>query len=191
MKVQLSSDLLNQRAATAAVRSDYEQAKLKHEVDDQLQKQGLAADVTAKLSKVRAEQLAIRAQLEDERTKNAAETAKTRLAAQQARVEQQKALYNLRRSQLEALHVRAGINGVLQLVPVEVGQRVTPGTNIARVADPKKLKAEIKIAETQAKDVAIGQKATIDTRNGVVAGGATQIKHHSPHGAGHSWRPDV
>jgi HlyD family secretion protein len=175
LKVQLSSDLLNQRATTAAVRSDYEQAKLQHEVDDQLQKQGLAADVTAKLSKVRAEQLAIRAQLEDERTKNAEETAKTRLAAQQARVEQQKALYNLRRSQLEALHVRAGINGVLQLVPVEVGQRVTPGTNIARVADPKKLKAEIKIAETQAKDVAIGQKATIDTRNGVVAGRVSRI----------------
>jgi len=175
LKVQLSSDLLNQRAAAAAVRSDYEQAKLQHEVDDQLQKQGLGADVTAKLSKVRAEQLAIRSRLEDERTKNTEETAKTRLAAQQARVEQQKALYNLRRSQLEALHVRAGINGVLQLVPVEVGQRVTPGTNIARVADPKKLKAEIKIAETQAKDVAIGQKVTIDTRNGVVAGRVSRI----------------
>lgn len=175
LKVQVNSDLLNQRAAAAAVRSDYEQAKLQHEVDDQLQKQGLAADVTAKLSKVRAEQLAIRVQLEDERTKNAEETAKTRLAAQQARVEQQKALYNLRRSQLEALHVRAGINGVLQLVPVEVGQRVTPGANVARVADPKKLKAEIKIAETQAKDVAIGQKATIDTRNGIVAGRVSRI----------------
>jgi HlyD family secretion protein len=175
LKVQVNSDLLNQRATAASVRSDYEQAKLQHEVDDQLQKQGLAADVTAKLSKVRAEQLAIRAQLEEERTKNAEETAKTRLAAQQARVEQQKALYNLRRSQLEALHVRAGINGVLQLVPVEVGQRVTPGANVARVADPKKLKAEIKIAETQAKDVAIGQKATIDTRNGIVAGRVSRI----------------
>jgi HlyD family secretion protein len=175
LKVQVRSDLLNQRAAAASVRSDFEQAKLQHEVDDQLQKQGLAADVTAKLSKVRAEQLAIRTQLEDERTKNAEETAKTRLAAQQSRVDQQKALYNLRHSQLEALHVRAGINGVLQLVPVEVGQRVTPGANVARVADPKKLKAEIKIAETQAKDVAIGQKATIDTRNGIVAGRVSRI----------------
>jgi HlyD family secretion protein len=175
LKVQVHSDLLNQRAAAASVRSDYEQAKLQHEVDDQLQKEGLAADVTAKLSKVRAEQLAIRTQLEDERTKNAEETAKTRLAAQQSRVDQQKALYNLRHSQLEALHVRAGINGVLQLVPVEVGQRVTPGANVARVADPKKLKAEIKIAETQAKDVAIGQKATIDTRNGIVAGRVSRI----------------
>jgi HlyD family secretion protein len=175
LKVQVNSDLLNQRATAAAVRSDYEQAKLQHEVDDQLQKQGLAADVTAKLSKVRAEQLAIRAQLEDERTRNSEDTAKTRLAAQQARVEQQRALYQLRRSQLEALHVRAGINGVLQLVPVEVGQHVTPGTNVARVADPKKLKAEIKIAETQAKDVAIGQKATVDTRNGIVEGHVSRI----------------
>jgi HlyD family secretion protein len=175
LKVQVNSDLLNQRAAAASVRSDYEQAKLQNEVDDQLHKQGLAADVTAKLSKVRAEQLAIRAELEDERTKNAAETAKTRLAAQQARVDQQKALYNLRRGQLEALHVRAGISGVLQLVPVEVGQRVTPGANVARVADPKKLKAEIKIAETQAKDVTIGQKAAIDTRNGIVAGRVSRI----------------
>jgi HlyD family secretion protein len=175
LKVQVNSDLLNQRATAAAVRSDYEQAKLQHEVDDQLQKQGLAADVTAKLSKVRAEQLAIRAQLEDERTRNAEDTAKTRLAAQQARVDQQRALYQLRRSQLDALHVRAGINGVLQLVPVEVGQHVTPGTNLARVADPKKLKAEIKIAETQAKDVAIGQKATVDTRNGIVEGHVSRI----------------
>ncbi len=175
LKVQVNSDLLNQRATAAAVRSDYEQAKLQHEVDAQLQKQGLAADVTEKLSKVRAEQLAIRAQLEDERTRNAEDTAKTRLAAQQARVDQQRALYQLRRSQVDALHVRAGINGVLQLVPVEVGQRVTPGTNIARVADPKKLKAEIKIAETQAKDVAIGQKATVDTRNGVVEGHVSRI----------------
>jgi HlyD family secretion protein len=175
LKVQVNSDLLNQRATAAAVRSDYEQAKLQHEVDDQLQKQGLAADVTAKLSKVKAEQLAIRAQLEDERTRNAEDTAKTRLAAQQARVEQMRALYQLRRTQLDALHVRAGINGVLQLVPVEVGQHVTPGTNLARVADPKKLKAEIKIAETQAKDVAIGQKATVDTRNGVVEGHVSRI----------------
>jgi HlyD family secretion protein len=81
----------------------------------------------------------------------------------------------LKKSQLDALHVRAGIDGVLQLVPVEVGQHVTPGTNIARVADPKKLKAEIKIAETQAKDVTIGQKATVDTRNGMVNGHVSRI----------------
>jgi HlyD family secretion protein len=175
LKVQVNSELLNQKATAAAVRSEYEQAKIQHEVDDKLFQQGIGADVTSKLSKVKEEQLAIRAQLENERTQSAAESSKARLEAQQARVEQQKVLYQLRRSQLEALHVRAGINGVLQLVPVEVGQRVTPGSNLARVADPKRLKAEIKIAETQAKDVVIGQKATIDTRNGVVKGHISRI----------------
>jgi HlyD family secretion protein len=92
------------------------------------------------------------------------------LMAQQSRVDQQKALYQLRLTQAQSLHVRAGITGVLQLVPVEEGQNVAVGTNVARVADPRKLKAEIKIAETQAKDITLGQKATIDTRNGIVTG---------------------
>jgi HlyD family secretion protein len=175
LKVQVNSELMNQKAAAAAVKSEYEQAKIQHEVDDKLYQQGIGADVTTKLSKVKEEQLSIRARLEDERTQIAAESSKARLEAQQARVEQQKALYQLRRSQVEALHVRAGINGVLQLVPVEVGQRVTPGANVARVAEPKRLKAEIKIAETQARDVAIGQKATVDTRNGVVNGHISRI----------------
>ena len=175
LKVQVNSELMNQKAAAAAVRSEYEQAKIQHEVDDKLFQQGIGSDVTARLSKVKEEQLFIRAQLEDERTQIAAESSKARLEAQLARVEQQKALYQLRRGQVAALHVRAGINGVLQLVSVEVGQRVTPGGNLARVADPKRLKAEIKIAETQAKDVVIGQKAAIDTRNGVVKGHISRI----------------
>jgi len=175
LKVQVNSELMNQKAAAAAVRSEYEQAKIQHEVDEKLFQQGIGSDVIARLSKVKEEQLSIRARLEDERTQIAAESSKARLEAQQARVEQQKALYQLRRSQVEALHVRAGINGVLQLVPVEVGQRVTPGGNLARVADPKRLKAEIKIAETQAKDVAVGQRAAIDTRNGVVKGHISRI----------------
>jgi HlyD family secretion protein len=95
--------------------------------------------------------------------------------AQQAHIDQQRALHDLKHSQLDALHVRAGIQGVLQVVPVEVGQHVTPGTNLARVADPKRLKAEIKIAETQAKDVAIGQAASIDSRNGIVKGAVARI----------------
>jgi len=175
LKVQLNSELLNQRAAEAAVRSEYEQAKIQHDVDEKLYAEGLGASVTARLSKVKEDQLGVRVQLEGERTKIAGDSAQARLQAQESHVEQQRALYGLRRSELEALHVRAGINGVLQLVPVEVGQRVTPGTNLARVADPKKLKAEIKVAETQAKDVVIGQKATVDTRNGVVNGHVARI----------------
>ena len=175
LKVQLNSDFLNQKAATAAVRSDYEQAKIQHEVDEKLRAQGLSTDVTEKLSKVKEEQLAIRLQLEEDRIANAANSSKARLLAQQSHVSQQRALYDLKRSELDALHVRAGIQGVLQVVPVEVGQHVTPGTNLARVADPKRLKAEIKIAETQAKDVVIGQKASVDTRNGIVKGQVARI----------------
>ncbi len=175
VRVQVDSDLMNQKAIEAGVRSDYEQAKIQHEVDAKLLKDGLAADVTERLSRVKEQQLAIRVQLEGERTKVAADSARARLAAQQAKIDEQKALYQLKKSQVDALHVRAGINGVLQLVPVDVGQRVTPGTNLARVADPKKLKAEIKIAETQAKDVVRLQKATIDTRNGIVKGHVERI----------------
>jgi len=175
LKVQVNSELLNQKAATAAVRSDYAQAKIQHEVDEKLRAEGIGADVTAQLSRVRAEQLGIRLQLEEDRTSNAADSSKARLLAQQSRVDQQRALYDLKRSEADALHVRAGIQGVLQVVPVEVGQHVTPGTNLARVADPKRLKAEIKIAETQAKDVVIGQKASIDTRNGLVKGQVSRI----------------
>jgi HlyD family secretion protein len=175
LRVQVDSELMNQKANEASVRSDFEQARLQHDVDEKLFKEGIGSDHIRNLSRVKEEQLAIRLQLEGERTRVAADSAKARLAAQQAKIDEQKALYHLKKTQLDALHVRAGIDGVLQLVPVEVGQHVTPGTNLARVADPKKLKAEIKIAETQAKDVLIGQKATIDTRNGVVNGHVSRI----------------
>src|SRR5215475_1794195 len=175
VKVQMGSDVLNQKAAAAAVRSEYEQAKIQHAVDEKLVAQQIGAEVTAQLSKVKADQLGIRAQLEDARAKNAEETADAKIAAEKSHVDQQRALYNLRRSQLDALHVRAGINGVLQLVPVEVGQSVAPGTNLARVADPKKLKAEIKISETQANELTLGMKSAVDTRNGVVNGHVSRV----------------
>ena len=175
LKVQVNSDLLNQRSATATVRSDYEQARIQNKVDQQLVAEGLKAKVEEEISGVKAAQLALRLKLEEDRTKNSEDSEKARLDAGESKVEQQRAMYQLRRGQVEALTVRAGIDGVLQSVPVEVGQSVTPGTNLARVADPKRLKAEVKIAETQAKDVALGQKASIDTRNGIVAGHVGRI----------------
>jgi len=175
LKVTINSDLLNQKSIAANVRSDYEQAKIQHEVDVKLRAQGVGADVTEQLSKVKEEQLAIRLQLEEDRTKNAEDSAGARIQAQQSKVDQQRALYDLKHGELESLHVRAGIQGVLQVVPVEVGQHVTPGTNLARVADPKRLKAEIKIPETQARDVSIGQPAAVDTRNGIVKGLVSRI----------------
>jgi HlyD family secretion protein len=175
LKVQVNSDLMSQKATEASVRSEYEQARIQHETDEKLANEGLTSRLIERQSKVKSEQLAIRLQLEAERTKIATDSAKARLAAQQAKVEQMKALYQLKKSQVEALHVRAGIDGVLQLLPVDVGQHVTPGMNLARVADPKKLRAEVKIAETQAKDVMPGQMATIDTRNGIVNGHVSRV----------------
>jgi HlyD family secretion protein len=175
LRVQVDSDLMSQKANEAAVRSDYEQAHLQHDVDEKLFKEGIASVNTKNLSKVKEDQLAIRLQLETQRTKISEDSAQSRLLAAKAQVDQAKATYGLRISQSQSLRVRAGITGVLQLVPVEEGQNVAIGTNVARVADPKKLKAEVKIAETQAKDIVIGQKATIDTRNGVVIGHVSRI----------------
>ena len=175
MRVQVNSDLMSQKSTEASVRSDYEQAKIQHDTDAQLADQGLTSRLIEQQSRVKADQLAIRLQLEAERTKIASDSATAKLAAQQAKVDQMKALYQLKESQVQALHVRAGIDGVLQLLPVDVGQHVTPGMNLARVADPKKLRAEVKIAETQAKDVVPGQKASIDTRNGIVNGHVSRV----------------
>jgi HlyD family secretion protein len=175
LKVTINSELLNQRSTTASVRSEYEQAKIQHEVDAKLHAEGIGADVTEQLSRVKEQQLAVRLKLEEDRTQNAVDSAGARIQAQQSKVDQQRALYDLKKSELDALHVRAGIEGVLQLVPIEVGQHVTPGTNLARVANPKRLKAEIKIPETQAKDITIGQPASVDTRNGIVKGLVSRI----------------
>jgi len=175
LKVQVNSQLMNQKSTEAGVRSDYEQARIQNDVDKKLVGEGLKATVEEQLSRVKAEQLKVRLQLEEERTRVATDSSAAQLAAQEAKVEQMRALYALKKSQYDALHVRAGMNGVLQLVPVEEGQQVTAGTQLARVADPKKLKAEIKIPETQAKDITAGQKATVDTRNGIVNGRVFRI----------------
>jgi HlyD family secretion protein len=175
LRVQLESQLLNQRAAAAAMQADFRQAKLEAEMDEQLSKEGLTSALNFKRSHLRAEGLATRNDFEQSRLAIAADAVKAQLAAQQARVDQFRALAQLRKKQLDALRLRAGVSGVLQLVPVEVGQQVTPGANLARVADPTRLKAEIRIPETQAKDVQIGLKAEIDTRNGIVRGHVTRI----------------
>lgn len=175
LRVQLESQLLTQRAAAAAIQAEFSQAKLEAEIDEQMMKEGLTSELNFKRSHLRAEGLATRNGLEQKRLAIADDAVKAQLAAQQARMDQLRALAQLRKKQLDALRLRAGVSGVLQLVPVEVGQQVTPGANLARVADPTRLKAEIRIPETQAKDVLIGQKAEIDTRNGIVHGRVTRI----------------
>lgn len=175
LKVQLESQLLNQKAQAATVQADYSQAKIQAEVNEDLSKKGLVPELTYRLTKVRAEELTVRNQIEHDRLSKVAESAKAQLAVQQAEIDRLRSMAALRHSQLDALHVRAGIAGVVQVVPVEVGAQVTPGTNLARVADPGHLKAELKIPETQTKDVTIGQPATIDTRNGLIQGRVSRI----------------
>ena len=168
LKVRLQSQALDQKAAAARVQADYEQAKMQADTNTELARQGLIADLTRKLSDVAARELANRNGIEQQRLAIASEAVEAQLAVQRALVEQRRAEARLRRSQVTALAIRPGIAGMLQVVPVEVGQRVTVGANLARVAVPDRLKAVIRVPETQAKDVLPGQTATVDTRNGVV-----------------------
>ena len=175
LKVQLQSQFLNQRADAANIQAEYHQARLQAEADKKLHEEGIVGDLIVQLSSVRAKELAIRHELEQQRLEIASESVEAQLAARRARVEQFRALAELRHEQVRALKVRAGIDGVLQQVPVEEGQQVTPGTILAKVAQPDKLKAELRIAETQAKDIEVGQKATIDTRNGLIEGEVIRV----------------
>lgn len=168
LKVRLESQRLDQEAAAARIQADYHQARLRADADAQLAKEGIIADITLQLSTVAANELANRHRLEQQRLSINDDSVKAQLAVQEAQVEQRRALARLRRNQWKALQVRAGIDGVLQQVPVEVGARVLPGTNLARVAQPGRLKAVVKVAETQARDIQIGQVASVDTRNGVI-----------------------
>src|SRR5512135_2029168 len=168
IKVKLENQQLAQEAEAARIRSDHSQATLRAEADENLNKLGLIPDLTLKLDKVTAQELGNRLDIERKRLEANKDSIRAQLEVQRVKVEQMKAVYELKKSQFDQLRVRAGVSGVLQLLPVEVGQRVTPGTNLARVADPTKLKAELKIPETQAKDVQIGQSASVDTRNGVI-----------------------
>jgi HlyD family secretion protein len=175
LRAQLESQLLSQQSQVNASKSQSDQANLQVEADETLAKDGLIPPLNYKLSRLRADQSTKQARIEEERFKQSRRSNEAQIDAQRARVDQMRALYELRRRQVESLKVRAGIPGVLQELPVQVGQRVTAGTTLARVARPEKLKAELRIPEVQAKDVQIGLVASIDTRNGVVVGRVMRV----------------
>ncbi|MBV9009710.1 MAG: efflux RND transporter periplasmic adaptor subunit [Verrucomicrobia bacterium] len=175
LRANLQRELLAQEANAAQVHAEYEQAMMESETNEQLKKNGLVAELQYKTAQVKASELANRDAIEQKRLIFSRDSIDPQLASKQAEVDQAKAAAELKLEQVEALHVKAGMNGVLQQLPVDVGQRVKVGDNLARVADPTKLKAEIKIAETQAKDIQIGEKATIDTRNGIVTGHVIRV----------------
>ena len=170
MRLQYENDLLTLESQIAALSADSEQAQLQAETRNLLAKQQLISEIERREAELRATTLARRLQIEEKRLASTRDSLEARLRVPRAAVEQAQAIAALYDSRLQSLKVRAGFAGVLQQVPVEVGQRIAPGTNLARVADPRQLKAALEVPETQARDIEVGQLAEIDTRNGVVAG---------------------
>ena len=174
-KVRAENEELDQRARHAQARADYESAKLQVEAEAELVATGVVSQITYKRSVLAAEQLKVKLEIETERLGKAKGSVEAQLNASASRLEQARTTFKLREQQFRGLKVRAGIGGVLQQLPVEEGQQVQQGMNLARVAEPSVLIAELRIPETQARDVALGQKVAVDTRNGIVEGAVLRI----------------
>jgi HlyD family secretion protein len=175
LQTQLASQVLAQKSVAAQAQSEYSQAKMQADIDTQLAKLGVISELSEKVSNQKADELATRNDIEKQRLANSSEVLQAQLQAKQAELEQVRALAQLKQEQFDKLRVRAGIAGVLQELPLKVGQWVTPGTTLAKVVQPQRLKAELKIAETQAKDIQLGQPASVDTHNGIISGHVTRI----------------
>jgi multidrug efflux pump subunit AcrA (membrane-fusion protein) len=175
LRVRLQSDLMNQKAGAATVTADYSQARLQSETDKALYDLGVISGLAYKNSKSKADELTTRNNIEDARLDINQKAIESQLAEQQAKVDEIRALAVLKQKQLDALKVRAGIEGVLVDLPLQVGQHVLPGTMLAKVVQPDHLIAELKVAETQARDVQISQPALVDTHNGTVAGTVMRV----------------
>jgi HlyD family secretion protein len=175
LKVTIQQSVLASESDAATTKANFEEARLHAEVNDQLFKDGLVSELDLRLSKVTAEQADTLNSIAQKRYAFAQDSVIPQLAVKQAEVDRLRAQAKLKLAEADALNVRAGMRGILQIVPVEVGAQIQPGANLARVADPSRLKAEIEIAETQAKDVQIGQPAEVDTRNGVVSGKVSRV----------------
>ncbi|HXC72414.1 MAG TPA: HlyD family efflux transporter periplasmic adaptor subunit [Pyrinomonadaceae bacterium] len=175
LKVRLESEAMTQKAAIATINSQYSQAKLQLDSDEKLFEQKLIAELTIKISRVAVQDLANRLKVEQERLAVSGRSTKAQMNAAASRLNQLRALATLRRQEVDALKVRAGSGGVLQQVLVTEGQQVTPGFNMARVADPASLKAVLRVAETQISGVRIGQPVIVDTRNGLIQGTVSRI----------------
>jgi len=175
LEARLQSDLLTQEASAANLSAQLAEAKMQVQANQRLFDESLLPKITLDISRLHAEELEKRAALEEQRLKRLSEANSAQTAGRRQRLEQFRTMQQLRNQQLAALGVKAGIGGILQEVTVEAGQRVQPGAILARVAQPETLKAVLRIPETQAKDVTLGQLADIDTRNGIVGGRVARI----------------
>jgi HlyD family secretion protein len=174
-RAQLQSQVINQEIVMTAADAAAKRAKIQAEANETLASEGLLADLPLKLSQVDAENSAAQSEMEKKRVNVYAQAAEAQISAAESRIQQLRTAYDLKKIQVDQLRVRAGAAGVVQQLPVEVGQRVMPGTILAKVAQPGRLKAELKIAETQAKDITLGQIAQVDTRNGIIHGHVSRI----------------
>ncbi len=175
LRVRLESQRLDQESVVSKTQSDYTQAKLTLERDKELQKLNLKPDLEVRLSQAKFDETAGRLVNDKKRLTILADMIKAQLDASRVQIEKLQAAYELKRKQVEQLTVRAGTTGVLKEVNVEAGQRVAPGAVLAKIVQPWRLKAELKIPETQVKDVQVGQDASIDTRNGIIDGKVMRI----------------
>ena len=180
LKVQLASEKLTQQAAVATAQANYTTAKAESDVNEELGKAKLAAAITVKESEIKTEELAKLLEIEKQRLTMTGDSANAQMAAEQEKITQLQGLLDLKQRLIEGLKIRAGIEGVLQRlgdgnVPLQEGQSLSAGALVARVASQTKLKAEIKIVETQARDIQLNQAAQIDTRNGIIPGHVMRI----------------
>jgi HlyD family secretion protein len=175
VQVKVQSDLMAQKSAAATVNADYNQAQRQAKTDKSLFSLGVISGLAYNGSQGKADELTTRNKLEEQTVDINEKAIVSQLAVQQAKVAQAQAIYDLKRQQLDALKVRAGISGVLTSLPLAVGQHVTMGTMLAEVVQPNQLKAQLKIAETQARDIQLGQPASVDTHNGLADGVVSRI----------------
>jgi HlyD family secretion protein len=175
LKVKLESDLMTQKAGAATVNADYSQAQRQADTDKALYDLGVISGLAYKSSKGKADELTTRNDLEEQRLVINKRAIDTQLAQEQAKVDEARTLAELKHKQLDALKVRAGIDGVLVDLPLQVGQHVQPGAMLAKVVEPNHLMATLKISETQARDVQAGEPAAIDTHNGMISGTVMRV----------------
>src|ERR1700691_1991255 len=175
LRVKLESDLMNQKAGAATVHADDATAQRQAQSDKALYELGVISGLAYKSSKEKADELTTRNDLENQRLTANQRAIESQMAEQQAKVDEMRTLAQLKQKQLDALKVRAGIDGVLVDLPLQVGQHVLPGTMLAKVVEPEHLMATLKVAETQARDVQIGEPASVDTHNGVIAGTVMRV----------------
>jgi HlyD family secretion protein len=182
LRVKLSTQKLEQQSTLSRAESEFTQAKLTKDRDEELAKLGLKPDLDMRLSVAKYQDAAKKFENEKQKLEIISESIEAQLAVQKVQIEKLKASFALKSKQVSQLVIRAGTSGILQELSLQVGQRVTPGQVLAKVVQPWKLKAELKIAETQAKDVQIGQTAQIDTRNGIIPGRVSRIDPASVNG---------